>query len=139
MPGSGDPDSPGVGLADSGDAESDIVGDPDGVGLAESLGDALDGDGLALDGDGLDDEDGGGEDDDEDDGGGVCVTDGCGGGGVIGGSLRNSRIAISTAIAAISIIRIQDTRMDTQPALSYRPGHGNGHTRVSPGWDCVAQ
>ena len=56
-----------------------------------------------------------------------------GGGGDWGGWLRKIRMAISTASAASSSMRNQDTRMVRQPARSKRPGHGSGHSRARPG------
>ena len=62
----------------------------------------------------------------------LCPSLGIGGGGLTGGSFWNTRIASSTATAAIRIISSQETSIEIQPARSLRPGHGSGHSRVVP-------
>jgi hypothetical protein len=121
-----------------GDGDPDAV--PDWEGDAE--GEAEPGDGEPDCGDG-DPEPGDGDPDcgdgDPDWGGGEPDWGGglpeppVGGGGDCGGWLRKIKIAISTASAASSTISSQETRMVRQPARSYRPGHGSGQSRASPG------
>lgn len=65
--------------------------------------------------------------------GGGDPLGGTGGGGEICGACWKIRIAIRTASAASSIISSQETRMLSQPARSFRPGQGNGHSRDTPG------
>jgi hypothetical protein len=138
--GSPPPDSVPLG---EGDPE---VGDPDGVGEFPLLGDGFpDGDadrgeldpgeGDLLLGEGDPDcgegEPGGGEA--ELDWGGGLPDPPVGGGGACGGWCRKIRMAISTPRAASSSINSQETRMVRQPARSYLPGQGSGHSRVKPG------
>lgn len=98
-----------------------------GDGDAESGdGEAEAGDGEAESGEG-DADSGGGDPPDE----GASV--GTGGGGACGGLFWKIRMATSTASAMISIISSHDSRIDSQPARSWRPGHGSGHVRATPG------
>ena len=117
------PDGDGLGLPElDGLWEPEGDGDPD-----DGDGDADCGVGDADCGDG--DPDGGG-DPDCDDGGGVV---GNGGGAWLCGAWLNSRIAMRIASIAMRIIISQDARIETRPARSWRPGHGSGHSRDSPG------
>jgi hypothetical protein len=111
-----DPDGLGEGEPDCGDCDPDGVGEPD---CGEGEPDCGDGEPDCGEGE-------------LDCGGGLPVPP-VGGGGACGGWLRKIKIAISTARAASSIISSQDTRMVFQPARSYRPGHGSGHSRARPG------
>lgn len=129
--------SPVVGLPDWLDSPGDGEGDPElGDGDPElGDGEAELGDGEPELGDG-EAEVGGGEPlvggGDPLVGGGEPVG-GTGGGGDIWGACWKIRIAISTASAASSIISNQEARMLSQPARSWRPGHGSGHSRATPG------
>ncbi len=136
-PGDGDADD-GLGDADDGDGDpeegdgdpDDGDGDPD-DGEGDALcgdGEADCGDGEADWGDGLPDCGGG-----LPDWGGGDPVGGSGGGGVDELDWLNSRIARSTATIAISSMSSQETTIDSRPARSYRPGHGNGHRRDMPG------
>jgi hypothetical protein len=112
----------GDGEADSGDGEPDCDGDGDGDGEPSP------GDGEADCGDGEPD-----WGDGELEAGGGLPDPPVGGGGDCGGWLRKMRMAINTASAASSNISSQETKMVRQPARSYRPGQGNGQSRVRPG------
>ena len=109
------------------DGDGDPDGDPEGEAEPED-GDPDCGEGEPDCGDG-DPDCGGGE---PDWGGGLAEPP-VGGGGACGGWFWKIRIAISTASAASSSINSQETRMVRQPARSYRPGHGSGQSRASPG------
>ena len=106
------------------------VGEPGPEGDAEpGVGEALDGEG---EGDGeADAEEGLGEAD--------CVcgeadaVSGTGGGGLTCGACWKIRIAISTASAHSNTISNQEARIDSQPARSWRPGQGSGHSLAIPG------
>ena len=128
------PDSVGCPPPDSvpdGDGDPDAVPDWDGDPEGEPDGDpdCDEGDPDCGDPDCGDPDCGGG---DPDCGGGLAEPP-VGGGGACGGWLRKIRIAISTASAASSSISSQETRMVRQPARSYRPGQGSGHSRAKPG------
>jgi hypothetical protein len=133
--GVGDPGAP------DGDSEPDGCGSPDwldspgdGDGEPDSVGDGWSGDGEPLLGDG-DPELGEGDPLGGGDpllGGGDPVG-GTGGGGDVCGACWKIRIAIRTASAASNIISSQEARMLSQPARSFRPGQGSGHSRATPG------
>ena len=123
--------SPGPDSVPEGDGEPDPDPDIDG----DCEGDPDCGDPELGDGD----PDCGGPDCGELDCGGGLPELPVGGGGACGGWLRKIKMAISTARAASSSINSQETRMDRQPARSYRPGQGSGHIRARPGWTLCTQ
>jgi hypothetical protein len=129
----GDSEPPGVAFAEDcdGDGEGDALPDCEGLCDPDGDGEPDDGDGDSGDGDAdCGEGDCGGGDPDCDDGGGVV---GSGGGASDFGDWLNIRIARRIASIAMRIIISQDARIETRPARSWRPGHGSGHSRDSPG------
>lgn len=120
----GDSDPPGDPVP--GDGEGLL--DPDGLSEPDGDGDPDDADGDADCGDG--EPDGGGEPDCDAEGGGVV---GSGGGAWLGGDWLNMRIAMRIASIAMRIMSSHEATIETRPARSWRPGHGSGHSRESPG------
>ena len=57
---------------------------------------------------------------------------GTGGGGGDGGTFWNSNTAMSKPVNAMKRVSNQATTVVDQPALSRRPGHGNGQVRTRP-------
>lgn len=126
----GDPPSVGEALCGEGEPEA-VLGLAEAVdGLAdaeEGLADAVDGLAEALEGladDGLDDAE---------------AEVGTGGGGCCLGAFWNNKIATHTARHMSSIIRAHDAKIDSQPDLSERPGHGSDQSLQRPGFDSSTQ
>ena len=99
-----------------------MLGEPDGVPSDPSLDGDPDGDSGEPDCDCGD----WGEDE-------SLASVGSGGGAWDGGVFWKASTAISRAIAASSSANNHDTSVETQPARSWRPGQGSGHSRVVPG------
>lgn len=118
--GPGDPDS----------VDGEGLLDPDGLSEPDGDGDPGDADGDPDCGDGEGEPDGGGEPVCDADGGGVV---GSGGGAWLGGDWLNRRIAMRIASIAMRIMSSHEATIEIRPARSWRPGHGSGHSRESPG------